>query len=367
MNVTRVSRPLVGILGVTLLVGAITYAATHRNKGTPAQAMGDTPGGKSAPGSLIAPPPSGKTTGAAVPPAAHPLGGSGSTPRAETGDGTTKPPLLAMGQMVAMPRQSVPAISGTGALAEGKAKLDAGELLAGRKLVNDALNSGSLSPGDVASAKALISEANNTILFSPRHFTDDPYGGTFLVPPGGVMARIAKTYSVTADLLCRINGLSDPRRLRASQTIKVVQGPFHAVISKSAFRMDLYLGGAPGDKGAMYMTSYPVGLGKDDSTPTGTWICEPGRKLTNPKYYSPRGEGVVDAGDPKNPLGKFWIGLAGTDGQAIGKTSYGIHGTIEPDSIGKQASMGCIRMRNEDIAIVYEMLVEGKSAVIVKD
>jgi lipoprotein-anchoring transpeptidase ErfK/SrfK len=66
-------------------------------------------------------------------------------------------------------------------------------------------------------------------------------------------------------------------------------------------------------------------------------------------------------------LGKFWIGLAGTDGQAIGQTSYGIHGTIDPDSIGKMASMGCIRLRNEDIALVYEMLVEGKSTVIVKD
>jgi len=131
--------------------------------------------------------------------------------------------------------------------------------------------------------------------------------------------------------------------------------------------MDIYLGGVPGDKGAMYVTTYSVGLGKDDSTPTGTWICEPGRKLTNPTYYSPRGEGVIQAGDPKNPLGKFWIGLAGTDGQAVGKTSYGIHGNIDADSIGKQASMGCIRMKNEDIAVVYEMLIEGKSDVIVKD
>ena len=44
------------------------------------------------------------------------------------------------------------------------------------------------------------------------------------------------------------------------------------------------------------------------------------------------------------------MGLKGEDGNAVGKQSYGIHGTIEPDSIGKQASMGCIRMGHEDIA-----------------
>jgi len=29
--------------------------------------------------------------------------------------------------------------------------------------------------------------------------------------------------------------------------------------------------------------------------------------------------------------------------------------------------MGCIRMRNEDVAIVFELLVEGKSTIVVKD
>ena len=117
----------------------------------------------------------------------------------------------------------------------------------------------------------------------------------------------------------------------------------------------------------MYVMTYGVGLGRDDSTPTGVWMVEPHKKIKNPTYFSPRGEGVIDADDPKNPLGERWIGLTGIDGHAVGKQSYGIHGTIEPDSIGKMASMGCIRMRNEDVERVFEMLVEGKSTVIVKD
>ena len=126
-------------------------------------------------------------------------------------------------------------------------------------------------------------------------------------------------------------------------------------------------GGLPGEKSCMFVTSYPVGLGQDDSTPIGTWMIEPHRKLKHPTYYSPRGEGVIAADDPKNPLGGYWIGLTGTEGQAVGKMSYGIHGTIDPNSIGKQSSMGCIRLRADDIAVVYDMMVEGKSTVVVKE
>jgi lipoprotein-anchoring transpeptidase ErfK/SrfK len=115
----------------------------------------------------------------------------------------------------------------------------------------------------------------------------------------------------------------------------------------------------------MYVTTLPVGLGEDGSTPTGVWAVQ--NRLPNPAYYSPRGEGVIAADDPKNPLGEHWIGLTGTEGAAVGKSSYGIHGTIEPDSIGKQASMGCIRLRNEDVARVYDALVEGKSTVTVRE
>src|SRR5262249_6622499 len=161
--------------------------------------------------------------------------------------------------------------------------------------------------------------------------------------------QIANEHDISWQLLLRLNGMSDPRKLRAGQTLKVLKGPFHAVVSKSKFTIDLYLG-SPGAADSMYITTYGVGLGKDDSTPPATWAIA--NKVTPPTYYSPRGEGVIAADDPKNPLGTHWLGLTGTDGHAVGKASYGIHGTIEPDSIGKMSSMGCIRLRNEDVAVV---------------
>ncbi|MGA3066545.1 MAG: LysM peptidoglycan-binding domain-containing protein [Tepidisphaeraceae bacterium] len=251
-------------------------------------------------------------------------------------------------------------------LSDARVKLDAGDLLAARDQLNNALQSGTLSEDQAAQTKLQLSQINQTLVFSKQHFPDDPYGGVYEVKPGDSLAKIANECDTTWELLSRINGI-DPKHLRAGATIKIAQGPFFAVVDKRKFTLDIYLGALPGEKSSMYVTTFPVGLGQDDSTPTGTWMVEIHRKLKHPTYYSPRGEGVIAADDPKNPLGGFWIGLTGTEGQAVGKLSYGIHGTIDPDSIGKQSSLGCIRLRTPDIAIVFDLLVEGKSLVVVKD
>jgi lipoprotein-anchoring transpeptidase ErfK/SrfK len=117
----------------------------------------------------------------------------------------------------------------------------------------------------------------------------------------------------------------------------------------------------------MYVRSFNVGLGQHGSTPTGTWMVAPQGKLKNPKWWGTPDEPAKEAGDPLNPLGKFWIGLNGTDGDAVGKEGFGIHGTIDPASIGKEMSHGCIRLVNENVEWVYQMLVDGKSTIIVKD
>lgn len=248
-------------------------------------------------------------------------------------------------------------------LVDGKKLLDAGKLVEGRKLLNDALNSGQLKePGDVSAAKAMIREANRVLVYSPQRIEGDPYVDVVTIQKGDRLTKIANDHFCTYEMILKINGLDSDRRLRPGQQLKVLKGPMHAVVDKRAFTLDLYLG-APGGPDSMYINTYRVGLGTDNSTPTGLWRVERGNKLKNPTYYSPRGEGVIAAGDPANPLGPYWIGLTGAEGNAVGKTSYGIHGTIHPDSIGKMESMGCIRLVNDDIAQVFISLYEVKSTV----
>jgi LysM repeat protein len=285
---------------------------------------------------------------------------------------TNSPPMIDAPDHIAQPAEyqtaatTEPSVSVSSIISSAQSDIDNGRLLSARAQLNDALQNGELTDSQVESVRSMISQINQTVVFGRQRFADDPYGGTYVVQPGDSLARIALAHDCTWEMIGRINGI-DPKHLRAGATIKVIEGPFFAVIDKHKFTMDLYLGGLPGEKSSMYVTTYKVGLGKDDSTPIGTWMVEPHRKLKHPTYYSPRGEGVIPADDPKNPLGGYWIGLTGTEGQAVGKMSYGIHGTIDPDSIGKQSSLGCIRLHTDDIAMVYDMLVEGKSMVVLKE
>jgi lipoprotein-anchoring transpeptidase ErfK/SrfK len=130
--------------------------------------------------------------------------------------------------------------------------------------------------------------------------------------------------------------------------------------------MDMYLG-SPGEKGSMFVRSFNVGLGKHGSTPLGTWMLTPQSKLRNPKWWGTGDEPAKEADDPTNPLGEYWMGLTGVEGESLGKEGFGIHGTIDPDSIGKEMSHGCIRLVNDDVARIYEMLTDGRSTVIVKE
>ncbi len=247
-------------------------------------------------------------------------------------------------------------------LREAQDKVAAGQFVPARAMLNDALLAGGLSAGDAAAARQLISTLNEQLIFGPRLEPADPWVDMIKVKTGDVLQKLAFRSGTTADLALRANAMTDARRLRSGQNLKLIKGPFHAVVTKSAFTLDVYLG-APGGPGSMYVTSFAVGLGRDDSTPTGLWLCEHGNKIRNPTYFSPRGEGVIPAGDPRNPLGPYWIALQGMEGQAVGKMSYGIHGTIEPDSIGKQGSMGCIRLATGDIEQVFGLLLDGKSQV----
>ena len=90
---------------------------------------------------------------------------------------------------------------------------------------------------------------------------------------------------------------------------------------------------------------------------------KPRSKTANPGWVNPRTRERFKRDDPANPIGEYWLGLEPTDQGLAELTSYGIHGTIDPGSIGKQRSMGCIRLLPDDVELVYGTLAEGVSTV----
>ncbi|MFN0134719.1 MAG: L,D-transpeptidase family protein [Phycisphaerae bacterium] len=257
------------------------------------------------------------------------------------------------------PSPTNPPSSGSGTeLRRAVQKLQAGQLLDARGELSRLLSVNPNGPDAIELRKHLAKLAEDTI-FGKKEIGDDPLVEMYKVAPGDKLIQIGKTYGVPSDVLMMVNGIASANKLAAGQTIKVLNGPFNAVISKSAYRLDLYLQDT-------YVRSFNVGLGQENGTPTGKWRVT--GRLKKPTYYPPpsaKEKKIIKPDDPRNPLGGFWVALEGVEGEAVGKKSFGIHGTIEPESIGKDASMGCVRMLNEDAEFVFRVMMPERSMVTI--
>ena len=100
---------------------------------------------------------------------------------------------------------------------------------------------------------------------------------------------------------------------------------------------------------------FSVAVGAPASpSPVGSY--EIVNRLSEPTYY---GFGKVVPPGKSNPIGPRWIGLS--------VKGYGIHGTNDPNSIGHNASHGCIRLRNRDIEELFEMIHVGDAVELVAE
>jgi hypothetical protein len=128
------------------------------------------------------------------------------------------------------------------------------------------------------------------------------------------------------------------------------------VVHVDTNRLDLY-------EGFQVAHSWDVATAKPGYvTPVGEWTLY--QKRENPTWYNPAldswGAGLpaVVPGGPGNPMGT----------RALYITAPGlirIHGTTSPDSIGRYASHGCIRMHNEQVEELYDLVPVGTKVIIV--
>ena len=276
---------------------------------------------------------------------------------------TARPPVTTRRQS---PPQFEAESSSTGSaaskLARGMNMIREGRLVQGRRALSEALlaSDGSLSALDAQTVRDTLASVNKQLVFSNQVTPADPLAESYLVQSGDYLSVIAPKYGVPYQFLERINQ-TPAERLQAGKPIKVIKGPFHARISKRNFRMDIFLNDADGTP--IYIRSFKVGLGEKSSTPMGPFIIAPGSKVTNPSWRNPRTHEFYAKDNPDNPIGEYWMALKGANEQTESLTGYGIHGTIDPSSIGREASMGCVRMSDDDIALLFDMLSPGQSTV----
>ena len=260
-------------------------------------------------------------------------------------------------------------------LAAGLAALADYDLLQARSLLSRAVLSGKLTPDDDATARDQLTQLVEATLWSTQVIEDDPYTYHYRVQSGQTLVAIERgeKLHVPTELLLKVNKLATASALRAGANIKLIRGPFHAVIRKSEFMMDIYLHRDGLEK--IWITQLPIGTGRDGSTPEGlfqvgnlkTGTLRAG-KLVRPTWTpteSSELRGPIAYGRPGYALGTkgLWIGLAGMDDETRPLTDYAIHSTDMPDSIGKEMSSGCIRLADTDIDTAWSLLYETWSTV----
>ncbi|MDP3722342.1 MAG: L,D-transpeptidase family protein [Candidatus Omnitrophota bacterium] len=197
--------------------------------------------------------------------------------------------------------------------------------------------------GLVAATQIHLGSANTALLFSPI-LTE--WDAVYEVKPGDTLGAIASHHRTTVELLRKANGLKGDL-IRPQQKLKLPTGRFSVVVDKSQNQLLLTADNR-------FFKNYSVATGKDNSTPVGTFKII--NKLANPVWY--KENAVVPPDSPENILGARWMG--------IDKPGYGIHGSVDPDAMGQQVTAGCVRMANQDVEELFDIVPLGTEVTIVE-
>ncbi|HWL07497.1 MAG TPA: L,D-transpeptidase family protein [Planctomicrobium sp.] len=173
------------------------------------------------------------------------------------------------------------------------------------------------------------------LLAARVYFQPEPhYLAPHTVRFGERLETVADQYQVTPQYLQRLNRI-DPTQLRTGQTLKVLQGPFSAVVDLSDMELTVHANG-------YYLVNFRVGLGNDMQLP-------PGRYRISEKTMAQDGSG------------SRWLALSNETGSL---NRQGIHGTDDPSLIGQTGSPGCIRLSHRDIDALFDLLIVGSEVAV---
>jgi len=246
--------------------------------------------------------------------------------------------------------------AGKKVLAVAMALPDAEAVKAGSQLVY-LMTRGRIERGDLA-VRAAVDDAYSQHRIRVDRWTCNPSNvagaRSYVVKPGESLDVIARKFrregiKIEAKTIALLNRISNANLLRSGQHLKIPVAPVSAVLEKRSFGLMVFVGDE-------LIRLYWVGHGEHDRTPVTEFTVI--AKQEKPDWTAPDGN-VYPYGSSENILGEYFIKF-GHD-QFSG---FGAHGTPMKDTICTMSSMGCIRMFDENIAELFDILPRGAKVVV---
>lgn len=138
--------------------------------------------------------------------------------------------------------------------------LERGELAQALEQLSSWHNDPSLAPADAQQVETLLSQLAGTVVYSTEHRLEPAH----VVKPGETLETIAQEYNVPWQLLAKINGIAAANQVQPGQELKVVRGPFSAVVDLARNDLTLMVGGR-------YAGKFPISAPQGAMLPAGEW------------------------------------------------------------------------------------------------
>jgi len=222
-----------------------------------------------------------------------------------------------------------------------EAALDRGELSQALLLLSDWYDDPSLSSSELQEVNGLLRQLAGSVIYSTEHRLEPPY----MVQAGEQLADIAQKYQVPWQLLAKINGISPGDQLQPGQQLKVVRGPFSALIDLGRRKLTLML-----DR--RYAGQFSIDVDPSSTVEAGHWAV-------NQKLLTPGNVGSVGS-----PAGGTTEERSLMLSRADGSTSQlailrGSNGATPAEPAGRVLSLS-----PQEVGDVYDILSLGSQVVI---
>ena len=218
------------------------------------------------------------------------------------------------------------------------------------KLIKDARDLGRTAE-DWREAETLLGKINVELVTTPRQM---PGKVVYSVQEGDTLGKIIDKFVCPQPHIVKMNPtIRDVNHLRPGNVLRVMDHPkYEILISKKDNTLVLTFNGD-------FFKRYTVGTGEYGKTPVGTFVIDD--KVEEPVWWKDGKD--IPFSHKENILGTRWLRIA-AKGETLPVSGYGIHGTWDDSTLGKQSSAGCIRMNNADVEEIFMLVPRGTTVTI---